>query len=143
MIVNIRLEVSDEQRNALAVQNNGGVATKRLATRAEFNALVADFVSKLGVDSAPVEKRDPEPLEAAKPAIKHPFADAPPAPPEDMPVPTSDRTPVSCALEAVNNAVFALQIAKRFYPADNAIQQAVLHLADARDQAVDAYERLS
>jgi len=142
MIVNIRLEVSDEQRNRVARMLDGK-DVKRLATRAEYNALVADFVSKLGESARHPAKRDPEPLEAAEPAIKHPFADAPPAPPEDMPVPTTDRTPVSCALEAVNNAVFALQIAKRFHPADNAIQQAVLHLADARDQAVDAYERLS
>lgn len=138
MIVNIRLDVDDAHRNVVA-RKLDGKQVKRLATRSEYTALVADFVSKLGVGSSQVSKRDPEPLEAPKQASESPIQDAPRTPT----LPNTDRTPVSLALEAVNNAVFALQIAKRFHPADEAIQKTIESLADARDSAVDAYEKLS
>lgn len=63
MIVNIRLEVTDEQRVNLA-SLLAGKLVKRLATRAEFNEFVAAHVARLNGEQGQAEKPAPTSLHA-------------------------------------------------------------------------------
>ena len=47
MNVNVKISLTDEQRNTLYRNANGNPPTKRMITRAEVNELVSDFIESM------------------------------------------------------------------------------------------------
>lgn len=103
MIVNVRLDVTEEQRNALARMLTPN-AQKRLATRAEFVEHVQKFIDRLGQEAPSVPERAPEMEEApAAPAAER----SPQATRE------SDMDPLKQATMHANTAMFAIGEVRR------------------------------
>ena len=137
MIVNVRLEVTDEQRSVLSLRLQPK-ALKRLATRSEFNEYVTHQIAALTAVQASIV--EPAALSEDGPELLSPEKALPVFFATEGPEIEKHGTGIKPALLSINNAMFGLANAARQLNDPN-LQDIVDKVESLREELVIAHDK--